>query len=609
VPLSFSVLVTWTLLAGWVMLLGAFAGSLARPRVGTVASLRVALWFGFAIAVLLVLVPNLFVPLVGTAEVLILVGTTVIAVIAWLVVRPIVRRRSAEGRAVPAMTWPGWWVAVPIGGLVLLLLLLAHFFAGPVTNYDSGLYHLNAIQFAADYPTIHGLANFQDRLGTNVSSFNLAAVLGNTGWGIESFRLLVGLFGFLVATDLSLRLLDGSRKALRLPGTYVLMIAVLLAVPFLVANPGYWVTSPSADTTAMFMSVVAGAYLADAVGGRRSTWGIVALVTAVLAASIRTQLWVFAFLVAVALLLDWWLARRGTDRPRSRPRVLTLVGLLLSAAILVTMMIRDLLLSGWLLFPAAYLPMPVSWRVPDTTAVREWLLSWAREPGVDPKQTLASWDWLWPWVGRTLDDWAIRGALGLLLLALLIVLARRHWSATTTRPWARRLGPLVAVAPALGTLAVWFWTAPDPRFAWGPIVLVGAIPAAFALASLDASRGSSPGVGASRLPVAAIVTAGFMSLAIIPPVVAGLTQVRGFIADGYEFRTFTFGPIGVAASINPVPVPAVTEFTLPTGETLVVPEGGDQCWLTFPNCRPYADPNLRFDGASVADGFSSAVAG
>jgi hypothetical protein len=360
--------------------------------------------------------------------------------------------------------------------------------------------------------------------------------------------------------------------------------------------------------------VIAGAYLADALASRQSAWGVVALVTAVIAASVRTQLWVFAFLVAVALVVGWWRARRDGQR-RRRPRVLTLIGAGLSAAILLAMMVRDVLLSGWLLFPAAYFPVPVSWRVPDTTAVREWLLSWARDPGVSPEKALNGWYWLWPWVGRTMDDWAIRGSLGLLGLALIVVLVLRQLrsqpdgsASVSAAPRTRSWTWLLAVAPALGTLAVWFWTAPDPRFAWGAILLTGTIPAAFALARVAPASTRADGGARTRTPVPVMLTAGFMVVAVLPAAVAGLTQIRGYVSDGWEFRTFSFGPVSFAASINPVPVPVVKEFQLPSGQKVLVPAEGDQCWMTFPLCRPYADPNLRFRGTDISDGFTSALA-
>ena len=45
---------------------------------------------------------------------------------------------------------------------------------GPVTNYDSGLYHLGAIRYAADFATIPGLANLYFPFGYGNAEFPLA---------------------------------------------------------------------------------------------------------------------------------------------------------------------------------------------------------------------------------------------------------------------------------------------------------------------------------------------------------------------------------------------------------------------------------------------------
>lgn len=368
-PPSIAVLLTWAVLVLWCLILGAFAGQALRSRMSWPAAARVALWTGFAIPVLLALIPNFFIPVVSGTQVLVTLLVTAIAVGGWLLVS-----RNTRGKGLMLWTRPGWWVLVPIIALLAMALLFAHLTFGPLTNYDSALYHLNAIQFAAEYRTIPGLANMSDRYGTNVSAFNVAATMSNSPWGIEAFRLLVGLFAVLAATDMGLRLADGDRGGMRQPGFYVMGISLLISLPFIAGNPGYWLTSPSPDTASLLMTVVAGAYLADALADRESAWTQVALVTAALAASMRTQLWVFFAAVVVALLVRAYLGRTA-DRPWWRPAPATGLGIALAGITFVVMMVRDVVISGWLLFPAPYAPMPVAWRVTDTTAVREWLLA------------------------------------------------------------------------------------------------------------------------------------------------------------------------------------------------------------------------------------------
>jgi hypothetical protein len=70
-------------------------------------------------------------------------------------------------------------------------------------------------------------------------------------------------------------------------------------------------------------------------------------------------------------------------------------------------------------------------------------------------------------------------------------------------------------------------------------------------------------------------------------------------------RTVSFGPFDVTAAVIPVTTPDVYEFRLDGGRMVVVPRDSDQCWMSFPLCRPYPDPTLQFMGPDLVDGLSS----
>lgn len=585
------VLLTQAVAVAWFCLLGSWAGALARRRVGAVAAVRVALWLGLAVATLTILLVHLVWPLRGGAALVVGGAITVAALGAWLLVR---LRRAPVTADGPAFV-RAWWVAVPVVALALLAFVVAHLAFGPVTNYDTGLYHLNAIQYAQDYPTIHGLANLHTRLGTNVSAFDVAAFLANTPWGDDAFRLVVGLFLLVVSVDVALRVVDGRTGAWRRPGTYLLLVALAVAVPGAMAAADYRVTSPSPDTVALALTLAAGAYLLDALVTREAAWAGVSITVAALAASVRTQLWVMFGATVVVLLVAWLLDRRRQTWSGSRSVVVT--GGVLAGLMLVVMMVRDTLLSGWLLFPATYLPMPVSWRVPQeaATSTRDWILSWARDASASPDQTLTSWYWFGSWLRQSVTEWSVAATVGLLGLALLVWLAARGRRSTSTDSGWRVL--LLALAPAVLTVLVWFWTAPDPRFAWGAILLVGAIPAALALTRLaDDADASGP------VPTLA---GGLLALAVVPLAVGGLITITGAPGDSYGFRTYSFGPLPVVASVASLPVPQTTSFALADGHAVLNPVDTDQCWATFPACTPYQDQTLRFLGDTVADGFAT----
>jgi hypothetical protein len=94
-----------------------------------------------------------------------------------------------------------------------------------------------------------------------------------------------------------------------------------------------------------------------------------------------------------------------------------------------------------------------------------------------------------------------------------------------------------------------------------------------------------------------------MTLAIAGPAASTALNTKGYVADGYELREFSVGPLSFVAHINPVESATIVEFALNDGNMIMTPTQDDRCHLTFPACRPYPDPTLQFRGDSVADGF------
>lgn len=601
--LVLSVGITWLALAALVTALGGFSVPLAASPMSWPTQVRVAFWMGLGILVVALATLNLAAPLASAGAQVTLVVLAGVSIGVAVLLRRRQTRPDTQAQRRPGAAW----VAIPIGVMTLALVLIAHAFAGPIENWDAGLYQLNAIQYSAEYPIIPGLANLHDRLGTNMASSLIAALLSGTFWGIDAFRLLVGFFVAVLVGDITLRLLDRRERSRVSPGLVILLLGAAFAVPFLLSSPGTWVTSPTPDTISMLLVLVATAYLADAVYRSNRTWSVVAAVVAVVSATVRTQLWVFAGLVVVAVILQGIRRRRATKSvdPTHRAhsgRGFVILGTVLVLATGIVMMIRDMILSGWLLFPASSLPLPVDWRVPDPDSSRQWILSWARQPGSSPDEVLKSWSWLWPWVGRTATDWAVMASIGLVVAGVLLAwfMARSGLRRIDRGPrvtW-RRLG--LVLAPSLAAIAVWFWTAPDPRFAWGPILAVGAVSGGAALLSI---------ARAPRLrPVIVPFSAALLTLLLAGPLVSGLVNVRGFVAEEFQWRDFSAGPISFTVAINPVESATTTEFTLDDGNTVITPTQDDRCHLAFPLCRPYPDATLQFRGSVITDGFRSARA-
>ncbi len=401
---SVAVIATWILITLWLLALGAPAGVLASRRFGALAGTRIALWFGLASALLVLLLVNFFVPLRSSWAVAIAFFAAGLAVVAAITIAMTPRLRVGLSNTEKRGPFP-YWSLIVLVALVLSIIPIAHAAFGAANQWDSGLYHLNAIQYASEYRVIPGLANLHDRLGLTNSQHLITALLSNSGWGIDAFRLQVGFFVFLVTIDLSLRIVD-NRPAARSVGSLVLLAGGAAAIAFFLSNTDELVTSPSPDSVALLLTLVGAAYLADGLSTRRTELAATGVLVLACAGSVRTQLWAFT-VIAVVLVIVFFRSRASGIR---RPKALTLAASLVSGGLLLTTQVRDAIQTGWLLFPLDRFPLPVDWKAFDPAASRLWIISWARTPGAAPDEVMETWTWVGGWLTRATGDWRLERA-------------------------------------------------------------------------------------------------------------------------------------------------------------------------------------------------------
>lgn len=449
---------------------------------------------------------------------------------------------------------------------------------GPVMNYESGRYHLGAIQYAADFPAIPGLANLYFPFGYGTAQFPLAAFMTNGPWQSEGFRLLNGLLLALAALDLVLRVNWGRRG----PGFYVLATGLLVTWVPMVALSDYWVTSPSQDSAALTLTVVASAYLVDAVHGGK--WWVSAAFTG-LAVSILTTLirpTMASYLVGaifVVLLLLW--------RRKSLVRSFRLSGLLMvslaSAAFLLTVS-RDRIVSGWLLYPLSAFRFDVPWSADDPSFVRSATLGYHRNPS-DMWNSATGWEWIGPWLTEQVAQWETYALLALAAVAFVVLILTR------SQVTALNIGTRMALSSFPSLVAVVAWWALSPpafRFAWGALFTLTTVPIGWGLRALLSNRPTArPAqllIAAATVPVLGVVT--YSALYRLDTV--AMTREHS-IDLGIEF-TLKVAPLQIA-EVDPIP--------LESGLVMVRPVPTDQCWSAFPLCTP--DPNPRL--APMAGGW------
>jgi len=408
---------------------------------------RLSLWWGLLLLAIVVLVLSLSLPLgstIASASVLAL-GLTlgITGVVMRKLQRPTWLRPSR-----PTVAWlSAAWTAT---------LYLASKALGPVTNYDSGLYHLGSIKYATDYSAIPGIANLYFPFGYSNAQFPLAALLGNGPWAGIGYRLLNGAIVVLVLGDLSSRLLNRRWSW----GTFTLLFGLSAAFIPMVAMADDMVTSPTADTSVMLITLVAATYLADALQARASTSAdaVTAIMLAGLAVAFRPTMVIFALSVLVVVAILIWRRRREVHQAAA-PWIVTAA--LLSLLALVSLL-RDRVLSGWLFYPLSNFPVPVPWLAQNPDPWRDGTLAAARNPSTqDGFQTAHSYDWISSWLARLPYQWEPWFLLvGLLSATTVVVVA---WRADVMRGVWTSL--LAALAPSSLALLVWFFLSqPSFRF-------------------------------------------------------------------------------------------------------------------------------------------------
>lgn len=524
-----------------------------------------AFWMGVAAVVALLQLWHFVLPVDGWAA----LAVGVLGVTGLL--------RSLRARAGPSRVGGSRWpVAVVMAALAVWAASQA---LGPPINYDTGLYHLQAVRWIQEYAIVPGLGNLHGRLAFNQSYFLLVALLDAAlprGAGLHLLNgllLLVLLFQLASAAP---RVLAATARP-PLPDVLRLLLLPPVAMHLQVGRD---VASPTPDLALLALATIIFLYLVDhlsALKHREGDQGALVRLGMLAALAITFKLTGVAFAacaLAVALVPD---RRRRLHSWRERWTALLLPVLLLG----IPWVARGIVTSGYPAYPGTLGALDVDWRIPRS-AVEAQLLSirsWARFPGRPPWEGgISDRDWLGPWAVRLVQSDEVRPVLLLLVAAALALL----WA------WFRRDGAHPpARAPALHGLpwipivagaAFWFWTAPDPRF-------LGALPALAAAwtATLAVALGL-PRREEARATLVRGVTTG---------VLAGTLVLAGYhlaVQPRYDrFRAPPHAPL--------------TTIETETGLRLHVPAEGDRAWDAPLPSTPHPHPRLELRGSSLQQGF------
>ena len=389
---------------------------------------------------------------------------------------------SVRNRAVFTFSNMAW---VLIGGGLIAAWLGIHTTNQPV-NVDSGLYHLNCVRWAKEYAIVPGLGNLHARLALNQSYFLYSALLDVGEFAHRSHQLASGLLCLwaLIRSLVSIRAAIRARD--RLKANVIYDITMIGPVVYEIVN-GMNISSPSPDICVFLLGTTVASELIrvlDATACEEREYkekALPVILLAVLGVTVKIS---FAATAATVFAVVLVYGRLHVGRRMVLP--LFGMGALWSAFILAPWVGRGIILSGYVAFPLAVLPLPVDWRMPVDMAhrcyglIRMWALTCG---GKIPAEYMGSAKGYWLWlmyVLRTQKPTIIVPV----SLAILGLLYRQLY-----RP-ARRVvaewgfDEAYFLVPCV-SLIYWFVTAPDQRFAGASFWMLGAGVVALVLATVS----------------------------------------------------------------------------------------------------------------------------
>lgn len=463
-----------------------------------------------------------------------------------------------------------------------LFLLFAYGTSRGMLHYDTALYHAQSIRWIEEYGVVKGLGNLHCRLAYNSASFALSALYSMAFLGKGSFHCVAGFLAFLLASG-CLRLVDSLRER----KLHASDFARVMCVYYLV-NIFDEMISPASD---YFMVLIAFylviTWLSLVESGEREIFPYALLcVLAVFLLTVKLS-------AALILLLVIYPACRLVKEKRWKE---TGVWLGLAFVTALPFFIRNVILSGWLVYPFTRIDLfTVIWKIPKGVAdydARE-IQVWGRGYSDVTRYAVSPTEWLPDWF-RALagSDKIFVMAAGLAVAALLVWAVRER-----TRSFA-----LLTVQ---GTVAAsfLFWLCTSPLMRYGcvyvyltPAVVFGGIYAAVMEAGGRAQAEGILNCEAENVTVRWRLTAGNIVCTVVVLLLAYKVFALGRgIVTSHENKYWILQKEYENYDVESCKIEGVTFY---------YPVKGDQTGYDAFPAAP-AKPQIVFLGDGLADGFQA----
>lgn len=436
-------------------------------------------------------------------------------------------------------------------------------------NYDTGLYHLQAIKWIEKYPVVPGLANLHGRFGFNPNIFTLIAPLSL----VEFFKQEIFSINYVVFTLLVLYFINKIYNLIKQQGFSNLIVFHSL-VFIAILQLRNLLSSPAPDFLSISLTLFIFVRLLDISTQKetlefRNYIPIFILSIYILTVKLAT---------APVLLLLLFIVFRF--KPKFR-QIIWVIPLLI--IIVLPWLFRNVALSGWLIYPLPSVDLfSFDWKVPINLVIKEQesILGWARSPGDDYVRAaqMGFTDWMTIWWHKA--GLIIKFALVLIVVSPFVVL----YAQLVKKVQVNFMINVIIFTSFAGVL-FWLLMAPDVRFG-EPFIVVASLSLLLII-----KFQWKPKINSNlSIPIILLGILGYFILGSYKIANKNLYDIY------YSDRLIVPKKIVIPPTVN------FQSYTI-NGCNIFVPITDDRCYDHEIPCTPYPDYSLILRGKTLKSGF------
>ena len=241
---------------------------------------------------------------------------------------------------------------------LVVFLLLAYGTSHGLMHYDSDLYHAQAIHWIEQYGIARGLGNLHVRFAYNSSAFAVSALYSMRFLGGQSFHVMSGFFALLLAWQC----VDIKNVARR--GYFILSDFARLAAIYYLFTIFDEIVAPASDyflTTLVFYVII---HWLDMYVKHEKSYVPYILLALLGIFAITVKLSAAPMVLLSVIPIYKLFHERSPEKTRA-----FWISIILAFIIVIPFLIRNVIISGWLLYPVTFLDFfGFKWKIPKGLA-------------------------------------------------------------------------------------------------------------------------------------------------------------------------------------------------------------------------------------------------